>query len=67
MFLYLLGWGLDDFGGVKQEILQKALVPPWSNQRCQQAYPRLKLDAGHLCAGYEQGAIDACQVMTTWN
>ncbi|XP_015757641.1 PREDICTED: CUB and peptidase domain-containing protein 2-like isoform X3 [Acropora digitifera] len=57
---WVTGWGHLASGGEKPNALMKARVPIISQQRCIQAYPG-EIDNGMMCAGVEEGGIDACQ------
>ena len=43
------------------DVLQKAEVELFDNGRCNQLYENTITD-NMICAGYEQGGIDSCQV-----
>ena len=57
---YVTGWGTLSFGGSQPNVLMQASVPLVSKARCLKAYKN-KIDDTMLCAGLEQGGIDACQ------
>ena len=55
-----MGWGLTSESGQFSQNLLEAKVPVINNQDClkMSGYP---LDDTQLCAGFQQGEIDACQ------
>ena len=57
---WVTGWGHLASGGEKPNALMEARIPIISQQRCIQAYPG-EIDNGMMCAGVEEGGIDACQ------
>ena len=57
---WITGWGTLSFGGPQPNALMQASVPLVSKQRCTNAYPGL-LDDSMLCAGLDEGDVDACQ------
>ena len=62
-------WGRLSEGGVLPSILQHVSVPILSNEKCKSMF----LKAGRhevipeifMCAGYENGKMDSCQVSKT--
>uniref|UniRef100_A0A8B9MIG6 Peptidase S1 domain-containing protein n=1 Tax=Accipiter nisus TaxID=211598 RepID=A0A8B9MIG6_9AVES len=46
-------------------ILQEAEVPLISNERCQQWMPEYSITENMICAGYDTGGVDSCQVNTS--
>jgi len=56
----ITGWG-DTEGTGDSWKLQEAEVPIISNTVCQDKYSKPGISAGMLCAGYDQGGVDACQ------
>ncbi|KAL9986055.1 hypothetical protein ACROYT_G000121 [Oculina patagonica] len=56
----ITGWGRLSSGGSQPNTLQQASVPLVSKQRCTNAYPD-KIDNSMLCAGFDEGGVDACQ------
>lgn len=42
--------------------MQDADVPLLSNEKCQQQMPEYNITKNMVCAGYEEGGIDSCQV-----
>ncbi|XP_078366044.1 MAM and LDL-receptor class A domain-containing protein 1-like [Oculina patagonica] len=57
---WITGWGTLSFGGAAPNPLMQASVPLVSKQRCTSAYPGY-IDDSMLCAGFDEGGIDACQ------
>ena len=57
---YITGWGTLSSGGSQPKELMEASVPLVSKGRCQASYPG-KIDDTMLCAGLDQGGVDACQ------
>ena len=54
------GWGTLYSGGPQPNTLMQASVPLVSKERCDYAYPGA-IDDSMLCAGLDEGGIDACQ------
>ena len=54
------GWGSLYYGGPSPNALMQASVPLVSKERCDNAYPD-RIDDSMLCAGLDEGGIDACQ------
>jgi len=49
--------------GVNSETLRKVTVPIMSNEECKKKkYKPNEITSNMVCAGYDQGKIDACQV-----
>ena len=57
---YITGWGTLTSGGRQPNVLMQASVPLVSKKQCLQGYPN-KIDDSMLCAGLDQGGVDACQ------
>ncbi|NXN79529.1 ENTK Enteropeptidase, partial [Bombycilla garrulus] len=57
----IAGWGTIRSGGPTSNILQEAVVPLLSNEKCQQWLTKYNITENMLCAGYDTGGIDACQ------
>ena len=57
---WITGWGTLKSGGSQPKELMQASVPLVSKARCLRAYPG-KIDDTMLCAGLDQGGVDACQ------
>ncbi|XP_076356340.1 trypsin-1-like [Tachypleus tridentatus] len=62
------GWGDLSFGGPAPAVLQEAFIPIVSNADCKVAYRNFNAKAlphgiteQFVCAGYEEGGVDACQ------
>ena len=71
----IVGWGEDQWTGKPTHILNKAELPIRSNAECtemlntvaKETYENGKIvfiREGHLCAGYDKGGTDGCQVST---
>ncbi|MET7995029.1 serine protease [Amycolatopsis sp. NPDC005232] len=56
----VLGWGRVADGGERSDYLRGAVVPMVSDSTCKQAYDSYD-PASMVCAGYQQGGIDACK------
>ena len=57
---WITGWGTLSSGGSQPSVLMQASVPLVSHQRCQEAHPG-DIDNSMMCAGPDQGGVDACQ------
>lgn len=57
---WITGWGTLYSGGPQPNTLMQASVPLVSKERCDYAYPDA-IDDSMLCAGLDEGGIDACQ------
>ncbi|XP_058517308.1 enteropeptidase [Ochotona princeps] len=57
----IAGWGRLLYQGVTADILQEAVVPLVSNEKCQQQMPEYNITENMMCAGYEEGGVDTCQ------
>ena len=57
---WITGWGRLASGGSTPDVLQQVSVPVVSRARCDRAYPN-KIHDSMICAGLDQGGIDACQ------
>lgn len=57
----VVGWGITE-DGVGADVLQRAQVPLVDTATCRQFYAEygIMVAENTLCAGYEQGGIDAC-------
>ncbi|KAI4579309.1 hypothetical protein MJG53_001183 [Ovis ammon polii x Ovis aries] len=58
----IAGWGTLAYQGSTADILQEADVPLLSNEKCQQQMPEYNITENMVCAGYEAGGVDSCQV-----
>ena len=58
---YVIGWGSTHLTG-NELVLKEAMVPIITNKKCQTWMPAYNIGPKMLCAGYEQGGQDACQV-----
>lgn len=52
------------WAGSTVNVQQEADVPLVSNEKCQQQLPEYNITGNMICAGYEEGGIDSCQVTT---
>ena len=62
------GWGKVEFDGDMSGHLRHVSVPIVGDVACKQSYMEHGWDLVHsnmLCAGYEEGGKDACQVKFT--
>ncbi len=66
---YLAGWGFDgelNKGGMPTKDLHLAKLPIMDNEQCQEWFHSqgkdFTLRPEHLCAGFEWGKVDGCQV-----
>lgn len=50
--------------GSLPDVLQEAEVPLVAQDKCQHWLPEYNITSSMLCAGYAEGGIDSCQVMT---
>lgn len=57
---YVIGWGTIYAGGPVSTILQEVIVPVWSQNDCNGAYPG-KIKSTMMCAGAKAGGKDSCQ------
>jgi len=57
---YITGWGTLSSGGSQPNELYEASVPLVSERRCRKAY-KGKMHDSMLCAGLDEGGVDACQ------
>lgn len=57
---FISGWGTLASGGNQPNVLIQAKVPLVSKEQCLGAYPN-RIDDSMLCAGLDQGGVDACQ------
>lgn len=55
------GWGSTEMGGTLSKQLQTVNVPIISRPRCNKLYSN-KITLNMICAGYETGYFDSCQV-----
>ena len=69
----VVGWGITQ-DGVGADVLQRAQVPLVNTATCREFYAEygIVLATNTLCAGYEQGGVDACTgdsggPLLTWN
>uniref|UniRef100_A0A8B9F5K7 Enteropeptidase n=1 Tax=Amazona collaria TaxID=241587 RepID=A0A8B9F5K7_9PSIT len=61
----IAGWGTIMSEGPTSDILQEAEVPLISNEKCQQQMPEYNITKNMICAGYDEGGVDSCQVNTS--
>ena len=57
------GWGALSEGGSLGDTLQKVDVPIVSDEDCRAAYGEADVADSMVCAGFDQGGKDSCQVM----
>ncbi|XP_004371409.1 enteropeptidase isoform X1 [Trichechus manatus latirostris] len=57
----IAGWGTLVYQGSTADILQEAVVPLLSNDKCQQQMPEYNITENMVCAGYQEGGTDSCQ------
>uniref|UniRef100_A0A8C3TP71 Transmembrane serine protease 15 n=1 Tax=Catharus ustulatus TaxID=91951 RepID=A0A8C3TP71_CATUS len=57
----IAGWGDLSSGGTPSNVLQEAVVPLLSNEKCQQQMSKYNITENMVCAGYDMGGIDSCQ------
>lgn len=65
----LAGWGTLEEGGKPACILRTVQVPIIDNAKCAASYPEGMVTENMMCAGYDEGLKDSCQVGTgayTW-
>jgi secreted trypsin-like serine protease len=55
----VLGWGYTSEDGPSSEVLLKATIPVMSESECRASSSTFN-PASHLCAGYPDGGVDAC-------
>ena len=58
---YITGWGTLASGGSQPLYLQEASVPIVSQEQCKLSYGSAKIHDSMICAGFDEGGIDACQ------
>ncbi|XP_058804307.1 venom protease-like [Phymastichus coffea] len=60
---FIAGWGATYYGGPHSNVLRESRVPVQDNSKCDEAYRHKKVIVNKrmLCAGYQEGGIDACQ------
>ncbi|KAJ6662471.1 hypothetical protein lerEdw1_011885 [Lerista edwardsae] len=51
-----------NYTGSVANVLQEAEVPLITREKCQQEMPEYNITENVICAGYDQGGIDSCQV-----
>uniref|UniRef100_A0A8V0XNY2 Transmembrane serine protease 15 n=1 Tax=Gallus gallus TaxID=9031 RepID=A0A8V0XNY2_CHICK len=57
----IAGWGAIRYEGPTSNILQEAVVPLISNEKCQEWLPEYSISKNMICAGYDMGGVDSCQ------
>lgn len=55
---YTSGFQIDSISS----ILQEAEVPLITHQKCKELMPEYNITENMICAGYDKGGIDSCQV-----
>lgn len=63
----LAGWGTLEEGGKPACILRMVDVPIISHEKCVSRYPSGMVTPNMMCAGYDEGQKDSCQVIACWN
>lgn len=68
----IVGWGMDQWRGNPTHVLNKAELPIRSNEECTTMLNTVRgtyrenrivtIRKSHLCAGYDKGGTDGCQV-----
>ena len=58
---YITGWGTLSSGGNQSIYLQEASVPIVSDEQCKASYGSSKIHESMICAGFDEGQVDACQ------
>ena len=58
----LAGWGTLEEGGKPACILRMVDVPIINHEKCASQYPDGMVTANMMCAGYDEGLKDSCQV-----
>uniref|UniRef100_A0A6J0THT7 Plasma kallikrein isoform X1 n=2 Tax=Pogona vitticeps TaxID=103695 RepID=A0A6J0THT7_9SAUR len=58
---WVTGWGYTKETGQIEDTLQKVKIPLISNEECQNQYQDYRITEKMLCAGYAEGARDACK------
>ncbi len=58
----LAGWGTLEEGGKPACILRVVDVPIISQEKCATSYPTGMVTENMMCAGYDEGQKDSCQV-----
>ena len=58
---WITGWGTTNEGGSSAPKLREAQVPLVQTAECKKSYGENGIDDTMLCAGYEEGGVDACQ------
>ncbi|XP_060688816.1 enteropeptidase [Hemiscyllium ocellatum] len=61
MSCYIAGWGDLSENGPPSSVLQDAVIPLVSNQKCQEELPQYNITGNMVCAGYGEGGVDTCQ------
>ena len=62
--VWITGWGTTYNTG-NDLVLKQTKVPVISNKLCHQWMPYYNIGSSQLCAGYEEGGQDSCQVRIT--
>lgn len=59
---FVSGWGNTKNNSESRDKLRGAEVPLVNQKKCQEAYDSHKITPRMVCAGFEQGGKDSCQV-----
>jgi len=58
---WVTGWGTLSSGGALAQTLMQVSVPVVSQASCKRAYGSYRIHESMICAGRQEGGIDACQ------
>lgn len=58
----VVGWGATIDGGNMARVLQKVDIPVMPDDECRMYYGQNDIKDSMICAGYENGGKDSCQV-----
>ena len=59
----VVGWGKQSEGGLPADVLMEVLVPVITQKKCRRhtRYRASEITENMMCAGYDEGILDACQ------